>query len=399
MSSRPNSQQFISDDLETKIGAHVTEQDVRELLLHARKLNVSDICFESNMPIMVKKNNGVAHISHTIIQADILKRITGVLFGSREGDDSAYTMIMNGKLNDTTYEFPVRNKKPGSPKEKIRYRVNATRRGNDSVSIRARLNTNEILRLEDIGQTSEGEIYKNMFPMKGLNFVTGSVDSGKTTLIYACLAEFILNDERPAFIDTFESPMEGDLMGLAKKSIHKNKSVNQCPVPDGLPSFSKGVEGALRRNTDIILFGELREREEFDAVMQGVLSTGKLLMGTLHTDNLPGSIQRLVRALDTGDAGKTRALVFDLISALNFIVSQKLLTRLDGGRVAVYECLKFTKEIKAELKSLPVEEISEAITVIMKQSGATMVDKAKVLLDDGVISEEVFANFKDSFSY
>jgi defect-in-organelle-trafficking protein DotB len=398
MSTEAN-QNMIREELDLKFGNQITENDVRELLYHGKKLNVSDITIDSGMPLMAKKNNIAFPIGKTIIQEEIQKRITGILFGAREGDDSTYSLIMNGKFNNTTYAFDVKQREPGVPKEKVRYRVNTIRRGENSVSIRARLNNNNLTTLKDINLNQESDIYKLMFPMKGLNFITGSVDSGKTTLIYACLGEFILHDKRPALIDTFENPIEGDLMGLARKADHQNKLVNQCPIPDGLTTFTVGVEEALRRNTDIIVFGEIRERKEVDAVMMGVLRTGKLLMGTLHTDNIPSTIQALVNALDSDDKGKTKSLTHDLISALNIIVSQKLLTTISGGRVAVYELLHFTKEIKNNLKKIPVDEIPQAIADIMIESGNTMVDKAEKLLEDEVISEEVFRHFKDSFSY
>lgn len=397
--SIPRSKEMIHESLDERLGMQITERDFRAILYHGKLLKISDIVIDSGMPIMAKRNNISFPISETIIAEEILKRMTGILFGAREGDDSTYSLVMKGDLNNTTYAFDLKQKTPGVPKERVRYRVNAIRRGETSVSIRARLNDNAITSLKDINLSQDSDIYRNMFPMKGLNFITGSVDSGKTTLIYACLGEFILYDERPALIDTFESPIEGELMPLARKASHKNKVVNQCPVPDGLPSFKSGVEEALRRNTDIIIFGEVRERDEVDAVIMGVLRTGKLLMGTLHTDNIPMTIQALVNALGTEDVGKTNALVYNLVDALNIIVSQKLLTTVKGGRVAVYELLHFTKDIKKKLKKLPVNDMSEEIARIMLESKATMVDKAEVLLEQEVISEEVFSRFKESFSY
>ena len=262
-----------------------------------------------------------------------------------------------------------------------------------------RLNSEDIYNLEDIGLTKDSIIYKNMFPMKGINLITGSVDSGKTTLIYACLKEFILHDERHAFIDTYENPIEGDLENLVIEHSIENKSVRQCPSPQGVKTFSEGIENSLRKNSDIILAGEVRTSDEVTAIINGALATGKLIMATLHTDSIPVTFSRLLNSLHSSNEGKMRALVYDLIKSMNIIVSQKLLTTVDIKRVAVNEVLIFTKELKERLTSVPMERLTHEITQVMIESKNTMVNKAEILLSKGVISQDVFDEFKRNFAY
>jgi Tfp pilus assembly pilus retraction ATPase PilT len=159
------------------------------------------------------------------------------------------------------------------------------------------------------------------------------------------------------------------------------------------------VEQSLRRNADIIVTGEVRTRDEILAVVNGVLATGKLLMATLHTDNIAVTINRLIRTLKTESEGETKSIIYDLISSLNLIVSQKLLTTVDLNRVAVSEVLHFTKEVKERLHNVEIDQISREVKSIMLEKNDTMVDKAKTLFRMGKITETVYNDFKESFSY
>jgi defect-in-organelle-trafficking protein DotB len=388
---------MMDETIDDSIVHHVDERIFKKILLWGKKIGVSDIAFQVNMPVLVKISNMVFPITRSRISENCMVRFIGIIYRSREGDDSAYQRIMQGQDNNTTYVFKVG--RPGEEKSSVRYRVNCLRDGDDEAAVVMRLNDDRILKLEEIGQSPEGEIYQNMFPMKGLNLITGSVDSGKTTLIYACLRYFIENDPRHAFIDTYENPIEGDLRRIARISKFMNKSVRQCPVPQGTTSFSGGIEHSLRKNTDIILTGEVKNAEDARGLMAGLLATGKLMMATLHTDNVPTTLGRLIEMLRTDDEGNTRALIYDLISSLNMIVSQKLLRTVKNKRVAVNEVLIFTPEIRERLFSTPREKIKREMEVIMREKGDTMVEKAKSLFEDGVIDEPTYKDFAKSFGY
>ncbi len=391
---------LMPDDIDDALCNHINEELFKKILTWGKALNVSDIVFQIGVPIKIKKNNLVYCITKCDLSVTAVVRFIGIIYGARDGDDSAYQRIMAGAEdndNNTTYAYKVGN--AGQAKKTIRYRVNCLRDGDTDASIVMRLNNDQILSLEQIGQTRDGEIYKHMFPMKGLNLITGSVDSGKTTLIYACLNEFILNDPKHAFIDTYEMPIEGDLREVARKNGIQNKSVRQCPVPLGVRNFSDGISQSLRRNADIILIGEIRTQEEVIGVINGVLATGKLVMGTLHTDNIPVTFSRLYNTLSSSNEGQMRSLIYDLVSSTNMIVSQKLLQTVDKKRVAVFESLVFTKAVKERLNAVPMENLTAEITAIMKESDNTMVDKAKRLFEAGRLSKEVYIEFKNSFSY
>lgn len=388
---------LLPDVVEEQLHGHMTVELFRKILIWAKGIEVSDISFQVDFPIKIKKNNMVFNISRCALQPSALIRMVGIIYGAADGDDSAYQRVMAGKDNQSTYTFT--QGAPGQEKESFRFRTSVLRDGADDVSIIMRLNRDEILTLDKIGQSPQGPIYQNMFPLKGLNFITGSVDSGKTTLLYACMVEFILHSKRGAFINTFENPIEGDLRRVARENKIHNKVVSQCPVPIGVSSYLEAIDVSLRRNTDIIVLGEIRTQEEVMGAIKGVLSTGKLIIGTLHTQNIPVSFSRLINTLQSSNEGQMRALVYDLISSMNMIVSQTLLQTVDLKRVAVNEVLIFTKEVKARLLSVPMERLSAEITAIMKESNNTMVDMARKYFEAGVISSEIFEQFMQDFSY
>lgn len=391
---------FIDSRLESDVVNSMSEDTFKRVLFHGYSMKLSDISFQEGCPIMVKINNLVFPISKQALSAAVIQRVVSILHNAGVGDDSALQDIMHGKPSQVTYTFKF--KRPGDDfgeRASVRYRCNVIRDSGTSVCITMRLNNDEIKDLKDIGHSHDGIVYSNMFPMKGLNLITGAVDSGKTTLIYSCLGHFIRHSPRSAFIHTYENPIEGDLRGFARRHGVTNKVISQTPVPGGCANFMEGIENSLRRNTDIILIGEIRTRSEVEAVITGVNSTGKLLMGTLHTDSSAMTIDRLVHSLHSSNEGEMRAKIYDLLSALNIIVSQKLLSTVDKKRVAVYEVFQLDQSTRKELQRLEPEKLTQTIEGMMLDKKQTMVHMAKSHLDDGRISKETFLDFKNSFSY
>jgi len=389
---------LIPDELDDDLRAHVNERVFKSILMWAYKLDVSDVAFQEGMPVMIKKNNLVFPISKAKITSISISRFIGIIYGSKEGDNNAFQRVLSGDGTNYSYKFTI--SKPGEERREIRFRTNAIRDGSDNTgSIRLRLNNETIYTLEEIGLSPEHEIYKNMFPTKGMVLITGSVDSGKTTLIYSCLRHFIESKQRPAFIDTFENPIEGNLKKVAMKCENFQVVVNQCPVPIGVKSFSGAIPEILRRNTDITLLGEVRTSDEAIGLIQGTLATGKLMLATLHTDSVPVTFSRLLEMLRMDSEAKTRSMVFDLISNLSMIVSQKLLTTVELKRIAVNETLVFTREIQDRLKKVEIEHIAKEIALIMIESENTMVHKARRFHKEGILSDEVFFNFEKDYSY
>jgi defect in organelle trafficking protein DotB len=387
---------LVNSAVEDALINDMSETAFRRLLSHGYNMKLSDISLQEKWPVMAKINNFVVPITRFRLTREQVSRAVSLLHRTTDGDESPQMIIMSGQPAKMSYTFKVKDEKKQT--RNVRYRVFINRNGERGFSVRMRLNNDDIFNLSDIGMSEESPIYQHMFASKGLNLITGAVDSGKTTLMYALLKHYILHSGASKFIDTYENPIEADLEAVALNNMIYNMVVSQAPVPSGVKDFLDGIMASLRRNSDIILLGEARTSDEIKAVVDGVGLTGKLFMATLHTINVSTTFTRLQHGIKTSSAAETDAKLYDMIEALNLVVSQKLLSTVDKKRVAVNEHLYLDNAIKKELHATPMEKLARKVQDIMNDNNATMVHKAKVLLDDGTISTDEFQQFKLSFA-
>ena len=167
---------------------------------------------------------------------------------------------------------------------------------------------------------------------KGLVLVTGPTGSGKSTTLAAIVD--IANQKRKDHILTIEDPIE---------FVHPRKGclVNQREVGTHTDSFKSGLRAALREDPDVVLVGEMRDLETI-AIALETAATGHLVFGTLHTSSAIGTIDRIV---DQFPADRQQQIRVMLADALKCVVSQVLLKRVGGGRVAALETLFITPAI------------------------------------------------------
>jgi defect-in-organelle-trafficking protein DotB len=369
----------------------MSDDYLREILIHVAKNKASDVYFMTDFLVTIKKNNAVVPLSRTPLSEFACKRVINIM----AGNDDAYMNIMQGKPRNFSYRF--KTKLPNGRRIQIMFRVNAIR-DEPGICISMRYNPHDILSLKDLNMSAESPIYTNMFPRKGLVLVTGPTDSGKTTLLYACLREAILDKSRSFVLNTYESPIEGNLKLVARTHQITNKLISQCEVPQSVPTFNDGLNESLRRNSDIILTGEIRKSDEVEAVVNGVGKMGRLILGTMHTTTTANTVNRMITAID-GSEGEKRAMSYDLIEGLHMVVSQALLRSTDGRRIAVNEHLVFDQSIKSRVQKAGMENYSKEIKKIMIEKGNTIVDDAKIKLHEGKISQNEFDRFLETCGY
>ncbi len=167
----------------------------------------------------------------------------------------------------------------------------------------------------------------------GLVLVTGPTGSGKSTTIASMIDD--INDNRTSHIMTIEDPIE-------YLHDHKKCMVNQRELHADTFTFHNALRAVLREDPDIILVGELRDLETIEAALT-LAETGHLVFGTLHTRNAPSTIDRIVDVFSADQQAQIRVL---LGNTLEGVVSQQLLPRLGGGRVASIEIMLGTPAIK-----------------------------------------------------
>jgi len=211
---------------------------------------------------------------------------------------------------------------------------------------------------------------------KGLILVTGPTGSGKSTTLASMLHEINMTERR--HIITVEDPVE---------FVHKNiKSLfSQRDVGSNTKSFAAALKYALRQDPDIILIGEMRDAETIGAALTAA-ETGHLVFGTLHTNSAPGTINRIIDVFSGEEQGQIRA---QLSSSLIAVVSQSLIPRIGGGKVAVQEVLITNPAIANLIREDKVHQLYSQMQLNQRETNmSTQTQEIVELLQKRIISKE-----------
>ncbi|MBE0513454.1 type IV pilus twitching motility protein PilT [Sulfurimonas sp.] len=212
---------------------------------------------------------------------------------------------------------------------------------------------------------------------KGLILVTGPTGSGKSTTLASMLHEINLTVNK--HIITIEDPVE---------FVHTNiKSLfSQREVGSDTSSFATALKYALRQDPDVILVGEMRDKETISAALTAA-ETGHIVFGTLHTNSAPATINRIIDVFDAGEQAQVRA---QLASSLISVISQSLMPRIGGGIVATQEVLIANPAIQNLIREDKVHQIYSQMQLNQNETNmTTQTDQLLVLLRKKVISKEV----------
>lgn len=353
------------------------KQEIDHLL--ARMLdshdNVSDLNITVGKPFQVETSGDLATVDLepkfdeiTPFQSEIF-----ALNLINQSQRLTETLLLEGSC-DSSYELPG----------KARFRVNIfSQRGNYSVVLRKlspKIPTCQELGLPDAFMEMAEE-------QNGFILVTGATGSGKSTSLAAILNE--INDVRSVHIVTLEDPVEYD-------HPHKKATFNQREMGEDFNSFSIGLRAALRQAPKVILVGEMRDRESLEIGMSAA-ETGHLVLSTLHTLDAGQTINRILGMFPTEEENQIRTRIAD---SIRWIVCQRLLPKVGGGRVAAFEILRTNLRVKDSI--LHGESEGKTFYDII-QSGKTfgMVtfdDYILGLYEKGIITQETamaYASRKD----
>lgn len=258
--------------------------------------------------------------------------------------------------------------------ETARFRVNIfSQRGNLSIVLR-KLNT-EIPTLE---QLSMPPVFGQAAKEKtGLILVTGATGSGKTTTLAAMLN--LINETRAVHVITLEDPVE---------YVHPQKKAtfNQRELGLDFDTFASGLRAALRQAPKVILVGEMRDRETVEIGLTAA-ETGHLVMATLHTIDAGQTINRIVGMFDTEEQEQVRVRLAD---TLRWIVSQRLVPKVGGGRTALLEIMGANLRTKESVQMGESEGKSfyEIIEASSPFGWRTFDHSAMEAFESGLVSEE-----------
>ena len=339
------------------------ELKIENLLDEVLKRNASDLHLQVGLPPMLRIDGALKPVSGA--EALVEETLENLVFSLLDKDQKE--ILLRDKEFDFSFAFG----------DLGRFRVNAFHeRGNIAAALR--LIPSKILSVEELGLPNVINKFVN-YPRE-LVLVTGPTGSGKSTTLASIIHK--INQERSAHIITIEDPIE-----YAHKSI--KSLVVQREVHYDTFSFSSALRSSLRQDPDIVLIGEMRDLETMAAAIT-IAETGHLVFATLHTNSASQSIDRMIDVFPPHQQPQIRAQLSNILMA---IVSQRLVPRIGGGRVAAAEILLANPAVRNVIR----EGKSHQLDIIIQtsaESGMQTMDKTLVnLIHAGIITYEEARNY------
>lgn len=332
--------------------------DITELLAFSVKQGASDLHLSAGLPPMIRVDGDVRRINLPPLEH---KQVHDLMYD-----------IMNDKQRkdfeeflETDFSFEV----PGV----ARFRVNAFNQKRGAAGV-FRTIPSKVLSMEDLGLS---QVFRDIcMTPRGLVLVTGPTGCGKSTTL-AAMIDFI-NDNKYEHILTIEDPIE---------FVHDSRKclVNQRELHRDTLGFAEALRSALREDPDIILVGEMRDLETIRLALTAA-ETGHLVFGTLHTSSAAKTVDRVIDVFPSAEKSMVRSMLSESLQA---VISQALLKRMSGGRVAAYEIMRGTPAIRNLIREDKVAQMYSAIQTGQSIGMQTMDQCLKELFKKRVITREI----------
>ncbi|GAA0789897.1 type IV pilus twitching motility protein PilT [Marinobacterium sediminicola] len=332
--------------------------DITELLSFSVQQGASDLHLTAGMPPMIRVDGDVRRIKLPALDH---KQVHTLVYD-----------IMNDKQRkeyEENYEADFSFEVP----KLARFRVNAFNQHRGAAAV-FRTVPSKVLTMEDLDM---GKVFKDLSEQaRGLVLVTGPTGSGKSTTL-AAMIDYI-NDTRSDHILTIEDPIE---------FVHESKKclINQREVHRDTHSFSNALRSALREDPDVILVGEMRDLETIRLALTAA-ETGHLVFGTLHTTSAAKTIDRIIDVFPAAEKDMVRSM---LSESLQGVISQTLLKRVKGGRVAAHEIMIGTPAVRNLIREDKVAQMYSAIQTGAAYGMKTLDQSLTELMQKGIISREL----------
>ncbi|MBH0057342.1 type IV pilus twitching motility protein PilT [Pseudoalteromonas sp. SWXJZ94C] len=329
--------------------------DITELLAFSVQHKASDLHLSSGVSPMIRVDGDVRRINIPALEDKDVNSLVYDIMNDNQRKDYEQNLEV-----DFSFEVP----------NLARFRVNAFNSNRGPAAV-FRTIPSEVLTLDDLGAP---DIFKTISDTpRGLVLVTGPTGSGKSTTL-AAMVDYI-NQNKHHHILTIEDPIE---------FVHDNKLslINQREVHRDTHSFSNALRSALREDPDVILVGELRDLETIRLAMTAA-ETGHLVFGTLHTTSAPKTIDRIIDVFP----GEEKSMVRSMLSeSLRAVISQTLLKKVGGGRVAAHEIMIAVPAIRNLIREDKIAQMYSSIQTGASVGMQTMDQCLTNLVNRGVIT-------------
>ncbi|MFX4308393.1 type IV pilus twitching motility protein PilT [Acinetobacter soli] len=329
--------------------------DITELLAFSVQNRASDLHLSAGLAPMIRVDGEVRRINLPALEHSEVYRLVYDIMNDKQRRD------YEEKL-ETDFSFEVPNL--------ARFRVNVFNQNRGAGAV-FRTIPSQVLTLEKLGL---GKIFRDIcdYP-RGLVLVTGPTGSGKSTTLAAMLD--YINHHRYDHILTVEDPIE---------FVHEPKKclINQREVHRDTLGFNEALRSALREDPDIILVGEMRDLETIRLALTAA-ETGHLVFGTLHTTSAAKTIDRIIDVFPAEEKDMVRTMLSESLQA---VISQTLLKKEGGGRVAAHEIMIGIPAIRNLIREGKVAQMYSSIQTGASHGMTTLDQSLKQLVAKGIIN-------------
>lgn len=328
--------------------------DIQELLGLSVRRGASDLHLTAGLPPLLRIDGDIHRLAGASLDHPVVLTLLHSIMSDKQRRE--YESLL-----ETDFSFEL----PGL----TRFRVNAFHQQRGAAAV-FRTIPSKILSLEQLGL---GEVFRSIAESpRGLVCVTGPTGSGKSTTL-AALVDY-LNGRYPRHILSIEDPIE--FVHESRKSL-----VNQREVQRDTRGFNEALRAALREDPDIILVGELRDLETIRLALTAA-ETGHLVFATLHTSSAAKTVDRIVDVFPAAEKGMVRAMLSESLMA---VVSQTLLKKPGGGRVAAHEIMIGTPAVRNLIREDKIAQLYSAIQTGAQAGMQTLDQCLKRLLAQGLV--------------
>ena len=331
--------------------------DIAELLAFGVKSNASDLHLSAELPPMIRVDGDIRRINVPALDSKTVQNMVYDIMNDKQRKDFE-------EFLETDFSFEI----PGL----ARFRVNAFNH-NRGIGAVFRTIPSTILSLEELGAPA---VFSDIADTpRGIVLVTGPTGSGKSTTL-AAMMDYKNNTEY-GHILTLEDPIE---------FVHQSKKclVNQREIHRDSLGFAEALRSALREDPDIILVGEMRDPETIGLALSAA-ETGHLVFGTLHTSSAAKTIDRVIDVFPAAEKEMIRSMLSESLKA---VISQTLLKKVGGGRVAAHEIMIGTPAIRNLIRENKIPQMYSAIQTGQALGMQTLDQNLQELIQKGLITKQ-----------